>query len=66
MAFRMKAGRAVGAAIAKELLERAPPRFKVIYLITRFLFYHMAVQLTPFAWEKAKRPSSFDLLLSDF
>ncbi|WP_237163250.1 bifunctional homocysteine S-methyltransferase/methylenetetrahydrofolate reductase [Paenibacillus sp. BIHB 4019] len=47
-----EAGRAEGVRIAKELLDEAVLHFKGIYLITPFMFYDMAVQLTEYVWEK--------------
>ncbi|MFD0587926.1 bifunctional homocysteine S-methyltransferase/methylenetetrahydrofolate reductase [Paenibacillus sp. GCM10027627] len=47
-----EAGRAEGVRIAKELLDCALPHFNGIYLITPFMFYDMAVQLTNYVWEK--------------
>lgn len=52
-----EAGRAEGVRIAKELLDCALPHFNGIYLITPFMFYDMAVQLTRYVWEKTSRPS---------
>ncbi|RJE91375.1 bifunctional homocysteine S-methyltransferase/methylenetetrahydrofolate reductase [Paenibacillus sp. 1011MAR3C5] len=49
------AGRAEGVQIAKELLDCALQHFNGIYLITPFMFYDMAVQLTQYVWEKTKR-----------
>lgn len=48
-------GRAEGVKIAKELLDCALQHFNGIYLITPFMFYDMAVQLTDYVWEKTKR-----------
>ena len=45
-------GRAEGVQIAKELLDTALPYFNGIYLITPFMFYDMAVQLTDYVWRK--------------
>ncbi|MEK3884420.1 bifunctional homocysteine S-methyltransferase/methylenetetrahydrofolate reductase [Paenibacillus sp. PL2-23] len=45
-------GRAEGVRIAKELLDCALQHFNGIYLITPFMFYDMAVQLTRHVWEK--------------
>jgi methionine synthase / methylenetetrahydrofolate reductase(NADPH) len=50
-----EAGRAEGVRIAKELLDSALQHFNGIYLITPFMFYDMAVQLTQYVWEKTSR-----------
>jgi homocysteine S-methyltransferase len=49
-----EAGRAEGVRIAEELLDAALPHFNGIYLITPFMFYDMAVQLTQYVWQHAK------------
>lgn len=49
-----EAGRAEGVKIAKELLDCALPHFNGIYLITPFMFYDMAVQLTEYVWRKTE------------
>lgn len=49
-----EAGRAEGVRIAQELLDCALDRFKGIYLITPFMYYEMAVQLTEYVWQKTK------------
>lgn len=48
-------GRAEGVKIAKELLDCAIEHFKGIYLITPFMHYKMAVELTNYVWEKTKK-----------
>ncbi|MCU6708961.1 bifunctional homocysteine S-methyltransferase/methylenetetrahydrofolate reductase [Paenibacillus sp. J5C_2022] len=50
-----EAGRAEGVRIARELLDSAIPHFNGIYLITPFMHYDMAVQLTSYVWEKTKK-----------
>ncbi|MBH5316768.1 bifunctional homocysteine S-methyltransferase/methylenetetrahydrofolate reductase [Paenibacillus sp. GSMTC-2017] len=50
-----EAGRAEGVQIAKELIDSAIPHFNGIYLITPFMFYDMAVQLTEYVWQKTKK-----------
>ncbi|WP_307204138.1 bifunctional homocysteine S-methyltransferase/methylenetetrahydrofolate reductase [Paenibacillus harenae] len=50
-----EAGRAEGVNIAKELLDCALPHFNGIYLITPFMFYDMAVQLTEYVWRKTEK-----------
>ncbi|MGO4372122.1 bifunctional homocysteine S-methyltransferase/methylenetetrahydrofolate reductase [Paenibacillus sp. 2TAB19] len=50
-----EAGRAEGVKIAKELLDCALPHFNGIYLITPFMFYDMAVQLTEYVWRKTEK-----------
>ncbi|WP_307470404.1 bifunctional homocysteine S-methyltransferase/methylenetetrahydrofolate reductase [Paenibacillus harenae] len=50
-----EAGRAEGVSIAKELLDCALPHFNGIYLITPFMFYDMAVQLTEYVWRKTEK-----------
>lgn len=50
-----EAGRAEGVRIAKELLDCALPHFNGIYLITPFMFYDMAVQLTQYVWENTSQ-----------
>ena len=45
-------GRAEGVKIAKELLDCAILHFKGIYLMTPFLHYNMAVQLTEYVKNK--------------
>jgi len=52
-----EAGRAEGVRIAKELLDAALPHFNGIYLITPFMFYDMAVQLTEYVWQNTKQLS---------
>lgn len=47
-------GRAEGVKIAQELLDCALQHFKGIYLITPFMFYDMAVQLTEYIWKKTQ------------
>jgi len=49
------AGRAEGVRIAQELIDTALPHFNGIYLITPFMYYDMAVQLTEYVWEKTGR-----------
>ncbi|WP_168122037.1 bifunctional homocysteine S-methyltransferase/methylenetetrahydrofolate reductase [Paenibacillus sp. HB172176] len=44
-------GRAEGVKIAQELLDAAMPLFNGIYLLTPFLFYEMAAQLTEYVWK---------------
>ena len=48
-------GRAEGVKIAKELLDCAIEHFNGIYLITPFMHYKMAVELTKYVWEKTKK-----------
>ncbi|GKU78494.1 bifunctional homocysteine S-methyltransferase/methylenetetrahydrofolate reductase [Paenibacillus sp. L3-i20] len=50
-----EAGRAEGVQIAKELIDCAIRHFNGIYLITPFMFYDMAVQLTEYVWQKTKK-----------
>lgn len=50
-----EAGRAEGVRIAEELLDAAMPHFNGIYLITPFMYYDMAVQLTQYVWQKTKK-----------
>ncbi|MHA6484600.1 bifunctional homocysteine S-methyltransferase/methylenetetrahydrofolate reductase [Paenibacillus sp. strain BS8-2] len=50
-----EAGRAEGVRIAQELLDAALPHFNGIYLITPFMFYDMAVQLTQYVWQNTKQ-----------
>lgn len=50
-----EAGRSEGVSIAKELIDCALPHFNGIYLITPFMFYDMAVQLTDYVWSKTKK-----------
>ncbi|MDQ6420839.1 bifunctional homocysteine S-methyltransferase/methylenetetrahydrofolate reductase [Paenibacillus sp. LHD-117] len=50
-----EAGRAEGVRIAQELLDAALPHFNGIYLITPFMFYDMAVQLTEYVWQNTKQ-----------
>lgn len=45
-------GRAEGVKIAKELIDCAIEHFKGIYIMTPFLHYRMAVQLTQYVQEK--------------
>ncbi|QNK54638.1 bifunctional homocysteine S-methyltransferase/methylenetetrahydrofolate reductase [Paenibacillus sp. PAMC21692] len=52
-----EAGRAEGVRIAKELLDAVLPHFNGIYLITPFMFYDMAVQLTEYVWQNTKQLS---------
>jgi len=47
-----EAGRAEGVRIAQELIDCALPYFNGIYLITPFMYYDMAVQLTHYVWSK--------------
>lgn len=47
-----EAGRAEGVTIAKELIDCAIKHFKGIYIMTPFLHYSMAVQLTQYVHEK--------------
>ncbi|MFF2484136.1 bifunctional homocysteine S-methyltransferase/methylenetetrahydrofolate reductase [Paenibacillus sp. NPDC058071] len=47
-----EAGRAEGVRISKELLDVMTAHFKGIYLMTPFMFYDMAVQLTEYVWRK--------------
>jgi len=47
-------GRAEGVKIAKELLDCAIKHFKGIYLMTPFLHYNMAVQLTEYVKSQTK------------
>jgi len=49
-----EAGRAEGVKIAKELLDCAIEHFNGIYLITPFMHYNMAVELTKYVWDKTK------------
>lgn len=53
-----EAGRAEGVRIAEELLDAALPHFNGIYLITPFMFYDMAVQLTQYVWKYTKQNSA--------
>ncbi|MBD7967843.1 bifunctional homocysteine S-methyltransferase/methylenetetrahydrofolate reductase [Paenibacillus gallinarum] len=46
-------GRAMGTAIAKELIEVAMEHFNGIYIMTPFMFYGMSEELTKFVWEKS-------------
>lgn len=49
-----EAGRAEGVKIAQELLDCAIEHFNGIYLITPFMHYKMAVDLTNYVWQKTK------------
>lgn len=46
-------GRAMGVAIAKELLDTVMDHFNGIYLMTPFMFYEMTAELTAYVWEKS-------------
>ncbi|MFB5759440.1 bifunctional homocysteine S-methyltransferase/methylenetetrahydrofolate reductase [Paenibacillus medicaginis] len=51
-------GRAMGVAIAKELVDAAMEHFNGMYLMTPFMFYEMTAELTSYIWEKSgRRPS---------
>ncbi|MCM3632146.1 MULTISPECIES: bifunctional homocysteine S-methyltransferase/methylenetetrahydrofolate reductase [Paenibacillus] len=49
-----EAGRAEGVKIAKELIDCAIKHFNGIYIMTPFLHYNMAVQLTEYIHEKTR------------
>jgi len=49
-----EAGRAEGVKIAKELIDCAIEHFNGIYIMTPFLHYNMAVQLTEYIHEKTR------------
>ncbi|MFC6331267.1 bifunctional homocysteine S-methyltransferase/methylenetetrahydrofolate reductase [Paenibacillus septentrionalis] len=49
-----EAGRAEGVRIAQELIDCAIEHFKGIYIMTPFLHYNMAVQLTTYIHEKTR------------
>ncbi|OXL84824.1 bifunctional homocysteine S-methyltransferase/methylenetetrahydrofolate reductase [Paenibacillus sp. SSG-1] len=51
-------GRAMGVAIAKELLDVAMEHFNGIYLMTPFMLYDMSAQLISHVWEKSGRRQS--------
>ncbi|AJY77873.1 bifunctional homocysteine S-methyltransferase/methylenetetrahydrofolate reductase [Paenibacillus beijingensis] len=48
-------GRSEGVRIAKELLDAALPHFNGIYIMTPFMFYDMAAQLTAYVWQHTER-----------
>lgn len=51
-------GRAMGVAIAKELLDEATKHFNGIYLMTPFMFYDMSVELMEHVWKISGRKLS--------
>ena len=51
-------GRAMGVAIAKELLDEAAKHFNGIYLMTPFMFYDMSVELMEHVWHISGRKLS--------
>ncbi|MFC4778364.1 bifunctional homocysteine S-methyltransferase/methylenetetrahydrofolate reductase [Paenibacillus sp. GCM10023252] len=53
-----EAGRAEGVRIAQELIDHALPYFNGIYIMTPFMFYDMAVQLTQHVWDRTGSPHS--------
>jgi methionine synthase I (cobalamin-dependent)/5,10-methylenetetrahydrofolate reductase len=49
-----QAGREMGLAIAKQMIDTILPFFNGIYIMTPFLLYEMSVQLTNYVWGKTK------------